>query len=113
MNNKTNFNFEDNNLNLSEIYKNPFYLKIKVSNYDDKCSINIETPMVLTIKELPQNIFDIVIKHYLLQHYISGYSDEFYLHFNIKFISNNGSLDQFFSIKNKELKQMFLIINNV
>jgi hypothetical protein len=102
-----NFIFSDNNLNLDEIYKKPYLLKIKINNYDDNNNIIINTEKVLTIKELSQSINDIVKKYDLIQHYIKCYNNDLYLHFDIKFISNGNYLNQFFSIKVEELKKMF------
>ena len=100
------FNFRDNS-NLDKIYKSPYLLKIKICNYDDNNHIIIDTEKVLTIKELPQSIEDIVKKYELIQHYINCYSNDFYLHFDIKFIGNGNYFNQFFSIKVEELKKMF------
>ena len=102
-----NFNFLDNNLNLNRIYKKPYLLKIQISNYDDNNNIIIDTEEVLTIKELSQSINDIVKKYDLIQHYIKCFNNDFYLYFDIKFISNGNYFNQFFSIKVEELKKMF------
>ena len=101
------FNFRDNNSNLDKIYKPPYSLKIKISNYDDNNNIIIDTDEVLKIKNLLQSINDIVKKYDLIQHYINCYNNDFYLHFDIKFISNGNYFNQFFSIKVEELKKMF------
>ena len=102
-----NFNFLDNNFDLDKIYKKPYSLKIQISNYDDNNNIIIDTDEVLTIKELSQSINDIVKKYDLIQHYIKCYNNDFYLHFDIKFISNGNYFKLFFSIKVEELKKMF------
>ncbi len=81
----------------------PYSLKIKLSNYDDYMTILIETDKVITLEELPQNIYELVNKYDLIQHYIKCYDDEFYLHFDIQFVSLSFSFDQFFSIKVNKL----------
>ena len=73
-------------------------------------TISIETNKVMTIKELPQYIYEIVNKYKLIQHYINSYDDNFYLHFDIKFIGNYGTFDQFFSIQVNKLKKMIFVL---
>ena len=100
------FNYLENTKEYEKYYKPPYLLKIKLSNYDDNCFITLETDKVLAINELPQNIMELVNKYDLISHYITSYPDNFYLHFDIKFISNFDCLHHFFSICVDKLKKM-------
>ena len=53
------------------------------------------------VQDLPQSIPELINKYDIIQHYINCYTDDFYLHFDIKFISEGSDqFSQFYSIKN-------------
>jgi hypothetical protein len=96
-------NFEEK---FTKLYKPPYSLNIKLRNYNDNISVELDTDKVSSLEELPQNINEIVNMYPLVQHCISCYDDTFWTHFDVKIIANNHSYKLFFSIKGSELKQM-------
>ena len=98
------FKFTDK---IHRLFTPNYSLKIKVSNYDDNTTIDISTEPVQSVQELPQSIPELVHKYDIIKHYIHCYTDDFYLHFDIKFICSSGEcFSQFYSISVCKLKKM-------
>ena len=89
------------------MYDPPYFLTLKLRNYSDSNEVFLKTEKVLIIKELPQNIYEIVNKYESIQNYIQSCVDDLYLHFDIKFFSELGFIDQVYYIKVIKLKKIF------
>ena len=90
-----------------QMYDPPYFLTLKLRNYSDSNEVFLKTEKVLIIKELPQNIYEIVNKYESIQNYIQSCVDDLYLHFDIKFFSELGFIDQVYYIKVIKLKKIF------
>jgi hypothetical protein len=98
------FKFTDK---IDRLFTPKYSLKIKVSNYDDNNTIEVSTEPMQSVQELPQSIPELVHKYDIIKHYIHCYTDDFYLHFDIKFICSSGEcFSQFYSISVCKLKKM-------
>lgn len=93
---------------LDQIYHPPYFLNIKLSNADNNESIELSSPKVNEFHKLPQNLITIMNNYELMKHYILSFSEEYYLHFDIRFISANSYFDQFFNLSVQELKTYLL-----
>ena len=99
------YNFENK---IHKLCKPNYLLEIKLSNYNDNNTIIIKTDKMPKVQDLPQSISELINKYDIIQHYINCYTDDFYLHFDIKFISEGGEkFSQFYSINVFKLKNMF------
>lgn len=102
-------NFENT---IGRLFKPGYSLEIRVSNFNDADTVVITTDTMPALNELPQSISEVINKYAIIQHYINCFDDEFYLHFNIKFIfedDSNTAISQFYLIKVCKLKQMMIL----
>ena len=99
------YEFEEKNPGY-QLYDPPYFLELKVKNYYDNNEITIKTDKVFLIKELPQNINEVVKKYNFIQNYIKTYNNNSYLLFDIKFFSELGSIDKIYYIQVIKLKEM-------
>ena len=98
------YNFENK---INKLFKPDYLLEIKLSNYNDNTTIIIKTDKMPKVQDLPQSIPELVHKYDIIKHYIHCYTDDFYLHFDIKFICSSGEcFSQFYSISVCKLKKM-------
>jgi hypothetical protein len=60
---------------------------------------------------LPQNIDEVIKNNKEIQDYILSFSDEYFIHIDIKFYNNSKYISgEFYSKNVKELKNIFLLI---
>lgn len=85
----------------------PFKLSITLSNYDnDKMCKQVFTNDLITL--LPQNLNELIKNNDEFQDYILSFSDDFFIHIDIKFYNNIKYISgEFYSINAKELKSIF------
>lgn len=86
----------------------PFWLVITLSNYDnDKICEQVFTNDLTIL--LPQNIDEVIKINKKIQDYILSFSDDYFVHIDIKFYNNSEYISGEFYFKNvKELKNIFL-----
>lgn len=89
---------------LDQIYHPPYFLKIKLSNANNNESIELSSPKVNEFHQLPQNLITLINYFDLMKHYVLSFSDEYHLHFDIRFVSNDNYFDQFFILSVRKLK---------
>ena len=100
------YNFENK---INKLFTPDYSLEIKLSNYDDNIFVTVKTNKMPKIQDLPQSISELINKYDILKHYISCYTDDFYLHFDLRFICSSGEcFKQFYSISVVTLKKMFI-----
>jgi ribosomal protein L23 len=93
------------------LFQPPFSFKIKISNFSNNDTVQLQTDLVSMIGELPQSISDLVKTYAIIQHYIRCFSDEYFLHFKVTFQSMEKDMvsrtfEQIFMVRVGELKQM-------
>lgn len=89
------------------LLKPSFCLKITFQNYDNEkiCEIDFNNDLIIC---LPKNIEEVIKSNKEVQNYILSFTDDFYLHIDIKLFNNNEYISGEFLIKNvKILKEMF------
>lgn len=97
--------------NFEKVFKPGYSLEIRVSNYNDADTVTLKTDTMSALNELPQSIPELINKYDVIQHYINCFKDDFYLHFDIKFMCEGESyttISEFYSIKVYKLKQMII-----
>jgi len=85
----------------------PFWLVITLSNYDnDKICEQVFTNNLTML--LPQNIDEVIKINKEIQDYILSFSDDYFIHIDIKFYNNSEYISgEFYSKNVKKLKNIF------
>ncbi len=102
------YDFESKNDN-QQLYDPPYSLKVKLQVVNNnEHEVFVETNEVSTIRELPQNISDLVNKYESIQQFINSQNENLYLRFDIQFFCGLGSLDQIYCVQVDKLKKLLV-----